>query len=1016
MTNNTIGTRLSLGFGLVLLITLALGMTSFMGLQTYANKSQELVEINNYLLDQAIQFQHLNNEMRRFEKDYIINLDSPSEMDRYSRLWGASRDEARRLLMEIKGLMLSREEKALIQRIEVAFYEYFTGFQQIDNDGRAGKYTSMKEVNLAMARFKSFSHDIDPLCEKLVAHEKQIIAHQRKQLKAMKSFTSAVIVLATAGGILLGIFLTIVFTRSITRPLAELAEAAKKVADGNLEVEIENGSRDEIGQLSGSFRHMVASLRELVASLYEQTFMLKEEMSERQMVQEELQEQMVQLEEEVTERQIAQEALQEQAVALEQEISERQALQAELVVKQQDLEELNLTLEERIDTATADLRDKEFKFRTLLNSTAEAIYGTDIDNNCTFCNPACLRLLGYESAEDLIGKNMHTLIHHTRPDGTPYAGDECPISHALSCGENVHSDTELFWRADGSSFPVEFWSYLKIRDGQLIGTVVSFFDITDRKLAAEELQRAVAAADRANRAKSEFLANMSHEIRTPLTAIIGFSDLALESELSPRHHDYISKINSSAVSLLGIINDILDYSKVEAGMLEIEHTPFLLSEVISSITYQVQQKVKAKRLELIINCDSDIPRLLNGDPLRLGQVLLNLMSNAIKFTEKGEVELRLTCAVREEQRVNVLFSVRDTGIGLTAEQRSRLFQPFHQADGTISRKYGGTGLGLSICKRLMETMGSDIQVESEPGRGSVFSFSVWLGIESELRAPDAVTAGAGEARHDFSGARILLAEDNEINRQIIVEILNSVGAVVDVACNGREAVGIITAAELPYDLVLMDIQMPEMNGYEATRFIREDGRFNALPIIAMTAHAMVDERHNVFAAGMNDIVTKPINIKCFFGTVDAHLKRAGDLRAVPLQDKAAEEKVAVPVIPGVDIAEALDNIDGKQELYLWMLRTFLDDQSKTASSVSQALLDQDRTLALRLVHTARSVVGSIGANQAADVASSLEDAIRNNDHPDTVRDRLGNFTEEMVNLLANVQKALEEYGDTDIAA
>ncbi|HEX9079710.1 MAG TPA: ATP-binding protein [Desulfuromonadaceae bacterium] len=859
VTNMKIGARLLTGFGLILLITLGLGVAGYMGLRSFSGMSLELMDINSRLLENATQVLHLNDQMRRFEKDYFIHIGSPPEMDRYSRLWVDSRDEVRDLLAETRGLMRTPEEKALVQRISEAFTGYFAGFTRVAREVRAGRHASTREAVRAMGPFEGFTREVDRLAEEFISQEELAISDGQKLLMATKTVTSALIVAATTGSLLLGIVLTVLFTRSITRPLGVLTGAARQVAAGDLGVEIGIDSRDEAGQLADSFRHMVAGLRKSMATLHKQT---------------------LQLEEEVAERQMAQDTLQEQAVLLEGEIAERQAVQAELAARQRDLEELNRTLEDRINATVAELRASEERYRLLLDSAAEAIYGLDTNGDCTFCNPACVALLGYETADDLIGRNMHLLMHHTRPDGSLYADAECPISATFRDGEDIHVDSEVLWRADGSSFPAEFWSHTQKRAGKVVGAVVSFVDITERKRAAEELQAAKEAADSANRAKSEFLANMSHEIRTPLNAIIGFSALALKSDLTPRQHDYISKISQAGSSLLKTINDVLDFSKVEAGKLEMEVIPFRLDDLLSSVTSMIQQLVMDKRLEFLLDCSADLPPLLRGDPLRLGQVLTNLVSNAVKFTEQGEVELGVACGARDGERVELLFSVRDTGIGLTREQSSRLFQAFSQADGSTTRRYGGTGLGLSICKRLVELMGGEIGVESAPGVGSVFRFSAWFGVEPGLSgdiSPDVRQAAAfpaGEGDRGFSGARILLVEDNKNNRQITVELLRGMGAAMEVACNGAEAVEKVTTSDPPYDLVLMDIQMPRMDGYEATRLIRGDGRFTTLPIIAMTAHALAEEQQKALAAGMDDLITKPIDLRVMLRTIDSHLRRS----------------------------------------------------------------------------------------------------------------------------------------------
>ncbi|HEY4744820.1 MAG TPA: response regulator [Desulfuromonadaceae bacterium] len=783
--------------------------------------------------------------------------------------------------------------------------------------------------------------------------------------------------------------------------------------------------------------------------------------------------------------------------------------------------------------------------RAVENSPATVVI-TDRHGMIEYVNPKFTEITGF-SAEEALGQNPRILNAGVQSKefyrhlwGTILSGNEWR-------GEfrNRKKNGEMYW---------EQASISPIRDekGSITHFVAVKEDITERRRAAEELHRAKEAADSANRSKSEFLANMSHEIRTPLNAIIGFSTLALKSGLTPRQHDYVDKIGKAGVTLLRTINDILDFSKVEAGMLEMESIPFHLDDVLANVANLFQQKVMDKRLEFFISCAPDLPFPLKGDPLRLGQVLTNLVGNAVKFTEQGEVELSIECADREENRARLLFSVRDTGIGLTPEQCARLFQAFSQADGSTTRKYGGTGLGLSISKRLVEIMGGEIRVESEPDVGSVFTCSAWFGVEpgeeahppfpaalndahvlivddsatsrtvltkllaslplrvdsvgsgreaieavrrndgidpyrlvlmdwqmpgmdgieatrrikrdshlgsqpiiivitsfgGEMEQAQARAAGADEflhkpftasslvaelfrifpterlsaagapqtdePGHDFSGARILLVDDNEINRQITIELLGEMGAQLDVACNGKEAVERVSAAEPPYDLVLMDIQLPVMDGYEATRRIREDNRCVGLPIIAMTAHALVEEQQRAFDAGMDDLITKPIDLRAMLRTIDTHLRRSADgpLAMRPHGDAGAGT-MSIPSIPGVNVAAALENIDDNRELYLWILRAFLDNQYTTATAVAQALAGGDRALAQRLVHTARGVAGSIGADRVVEAALALEAGIRHDVPPETLRDNMRHFAEEMENLLTHVGRALAESGSAD---
>ncbi len=759
----------------------------------------------------------------------------------------------------------------------------------------------------------------------------------------------------------------------------------------------------------------------------------------------------------------------------------------------------------------------EERSRLILSSVDEGICGLDTEGHMTFVNTAGARMLGY-APEELVGVPLHDRVHYAHPDGSPFPREECSMYKTSRDGLSRVVSDEVLWRKDGSSFPAEYSTTAILKGETAIGTVVAFRDISERLQAQAELLAAKEVAEAATKAKSDFLANMSHEIRTPMNAILGMTHLALKTDLSPKQADYLNKVKSAAQSLLGIINDILDFSKIEAGKLDIEKTEFEFENALDNLSIVVGHKAQDKKLEFLISAQHNIPPNLVGDPLRLGQILINLVNNAIKFTDHGEVMLIVAIEEQLEDRVKLKFTVRDSGIGMTPEQCSRLFQAFSQADSSTTRKYGGTGLGLSISKRLVEMMEGTIWAESEAGVGSKFHFTAWFGIGAgrkqkhfvpdlagirtlivddneqarailtemlggfalrsesvasgedairEIAAADSqdpyrlvlmdwymhpmdgleasriikrndrlknipkivmVTAFGREdireqaekigvdgyllkpvnasllydtlvdlfgvpvsddepsrarkdkpGEHNATGIRILLVEDNEMNQQVATELLQSSGAIVTVANHGGEAVKFLTenGQPAPFDVVLMDIQMPVMDGITATRLLRTHPHLANLPIIAMTAHALVEERQRCIDAGMNDHIAKPIDPDAMFSTILRWASPKAQPAPAP-QAAAAKpaDEVALPPIAGVNVADGINRVAGNRRLYRDLLSQFAAKQAAAATEVATALDDNDRPTAERIAHTVKGVAGNLGITEVQAAAQKLEKAIK----------------------------------------
>ena len=508
-----------------------------------------------------------------------------------------------------------------------------------------------------------------------------------------------------------------------------------------------------------------------------------------------------------------------------------------------------------IEVAARETGLKE-QFKLLLDSTAEGIYGVNVEGSCIFCNPACTRLLGYGRPEDLLGHNMHALVHHSRPDGNPYPLSECRINQAFRDGIGTHVDDEVLWRADGNSLLVEYWSNPMFRDGETIGTVVTFVDITDRKRIEADLRHAKVAAEAASQAKSEFLANMSHEIRTPMNGILGMTDLALDTNLTAEQREYLGMVKTSGLSLLTVINDILDFSKIEAGHLELDLVEFELAQSMGAALRTLGIAAQRKGLELACQIGADVPEALVGDPGRLSQILVNLVNNAIKFTERGEVVVRVAYEDSPRDEVRLHFTIQDTGIGIPAEKQALIFEAFAQADSSTTRKYGGTGLGLAISAQLVSLMGGRLWVESEPGRGSTFHFTAELrlgqgSVAKRIRVPP----------QTLDGMPVLVVDDNATNRQILAELLTRWKMKPIVANGGVAALALIeqsAAAGTPFPLVLLDAHMPDVDGFAVAERIKANPALAKTAVLMLTSNGRPGDLERCRQLGIAAHLLKPV--------------------------------------------------------------------------------------------------------------------------------------------------------------
>jgi PAS domain S-box-containing protein len=542
-------------------------------------------------------------------------------------------------------------------------------------------------------------------------------------------------------------------------------------------------------------------------------------------------------------------------VGIARDITDHKCMENELRRARNDLEHRVLERTGELQEANAALRESKDFLDKIINSIGDPIFVKDRQHRLVLVNDAACKLFG-RPREEIIGQTAYDLFPTKEMAEISWEKDEDVFKTGK---ENVNEETNTYAPGMTRTVLVKKTLYEDKAENKFLVGVTR--DITDRKHAEEELQKAKDAAEKAAEAKAEFLANMSHEIRTPLNAVVGLTGLLLSADLTTEQRDYIETIKSSGNSLLAVINDILDFSKIEGGKMELETQPFDMQSCLKASLDLVAAKAAEKRIALSYRFEDNVPLTVMGDVTRLRQVLVNLSSNAVKFTDSGEVAVLVAAKMLDFRQYEIHFAVKDTGIGIPGDRLDRLFQSFSQIDSSTTRKYGGTGLGLAISKRLVELMGGKVWAESEPGKGSAFHFTIPVkpaNIESIKSGAASGKRQALQRSNRPKPLRILLAEDNDVNQKVALQMLKRLGYHADVAANGLEVLKALESQ--PYDVILMDIQMPEMDGIDAAQRIRERWP-NGPKIVAMTALALEGDRERLIQAGMDDYISKPIQIE-----------------------------------------------------------------------------------------------------------------------------------------------------------
>jgi PAS domain S-box-containing protein len=646
-------------------------------------------------------------------------------------------------------------------------------------------------------------------------------------------------------------------------------------------------------------------------------------------------------------------------VAVKEDITEKRHMLDQLETYKSHLEML-------VAERTAELESTQNRLQLILDTTAEGIVETDGAGRTTFANRAALAMLGYKEAA-LLGQPMHDTLHHHDYDGARGEIPDCPIKACMEQGIHSIQDNDIFRRADQTGLSVSY-SVNQIRqDGKASGIVISFSDNTERKLAELERERARETAENLAKIKSDFLANMSHEIRTPLNGVLGLAQIGYrDSKGHPETEKTFAQILESGKLLLRVINDILDFSKIEAGKLAIELIPIDPSRIAREALGSVAERATLKGLDLSCSIGADVPPACIGDPVRITQILLNLLSNAIKFTSQGEISVQVTVDAS-----HLVYRVSDSGIGMTPDQIERLFTPFEQADSSTTRQFGGTGLGLVISKRLTEMMHGSIFVTSQPDKGSTFELRLPCQV-SQITPTESSTEISG--RRSLARLRILVAEDNEVNQFVIDDMLKNEGAVVTLVGDGKLAVEAVETNSNGFDLVLMDVQMPVLDGRSATRRIRKLAPH--LPVIGQTAHALAEERALCLEAGMIDTLVKPIDHEALVAIILRNIPALSRLTPAPAKEGASAAKAvqvnSVHSEKQIDWQQIERTYAGRERFIAKLLTIALENWHDGPAKLRQAAALNDYVRLREIAHRLKGSVGNLFATSLAQTASQLE--------------------------------------------